>query len=141
MKKTDIFDSALSDRGTTISLTVPIPLFNRGQHDGTLAKAQAAVATSRHEAQLLSARAEIEAAYRDVMRRREAEERYRQLADTEELVRTAEIAYDEGEKSILELLDAYQVALNVRTRSLALAAYARKARITLDLVVGEEVNP
>jgi hypothetical protein len=51
------------------------------------------------------------------------------------------MAYDEGEQGILELLDSYRTALAVRLRGLELAAASRRSRITLDLVVGEEVVP
>ena len=87
------------------------------------------------------ARAEIESAYYEVVRRREAEELYRRSTDPEELVDIARIAYDEGEQRILELLDAYRMALAVKLRGLELAAHSRRSRIDLDLVVGEEVIP
>jgi cobalt-zinc-cadmium efflux system outer membrane protein len=141
VKKTDLADSALTDSGATFSLTIPIPIFNRGQRDAALAEAETILATSRYEAQLRLARAEIEAAYKDATRRREAEERYRQLADPEELHQAAQVAYDEGEQGILELLDAYRVSLNVKKRGLELAAETLKARIALDRAAGEEVIP
>ena len=127
--------------GPIFSLNVPIPVFNRGQRDGVLAEAERALARARREAQLRMARAEIEAAHRNVERRREAEELYRRASDPDELVSIARIAYDEGEQGILELLDAYRTALRVELRMLVLATEARKARIFLDLVIGEEVFP
>ena len=139
MKKIEAFNE--SGRGPVFSLTVPLPLFNRGQADAALAEADQALARSRFQARRTMALTEIESVHQEVLRRREAEELYRRSADSEELVRIARMAYDEGEQGILELLDAYRTALAVRLRGLELAAASRRSRITLDLVVGEEVVP
>lgn len=139
MKKIEGFDE--SGRGPVFSLTVPLPLFNRGQADAALAEADQALARSRFQARRTMALTEIESVHQEVLRRREAEELYRRSADSEELVRIARMAYDEGEQGILELLDSYRTALAVRLRGLELAAASRRSRITLDLVVGEEVVP
>jgi cobalt-zinc-cadmium efflux system outer membrane protein len=106
-----------------------------------LNKVEESLSRSRYEAQLHMARSEIKAAHEKVVRLREAEALYRRSADPDVLVRTALIAYDEGEQGILELLDAYRIALAVELRRLMLAAEVRKARIHLDRVVGEEVIP
>lgn len=130
-----------SGQGATFSLAVPLPVFDRGQRDGALNKVEELLSRSRYGAQLRMARAEIELAHEQVVRRREAEALYRRSADPDMLVRIALLAYDEGEQGILELLDAYRTALSVQLRRLTLAAEARKARIELDRVVGEEVMP
>lgn len=137
-KRTDT--GRLGDRGTTFSLTVPIPTFRRGRQAGVLARTEAALARARHEAQLRIARAEIEAAYEETVSLREAEEVYGSSADLEELLGAARLAYEEGEQGILELLDAYRAVLAVKLRGLELAAEARKARIALDRAAGEEVH-
>ncbi len=139
VKKTDA--PGLSGQGATIALAVPIPLFNRGQRDSALNKVEESLSRSRYEAQLHMARSEIKAAHEKVVRLREAEALYRRSADPDVLVRTALIAYDEGEQGILELLDAYRIALAVEQRRLMLAAEVRKARVHLDRVAGEEVIP
>jgi len=58
-----------------------------------------------------------------------------------ELVRIARIAYEEGEKSILELLDVYRASRQAELRGLELLAAVKQAQIELDRVVGEEVFP
>ncbi len=58
-----------------------------------------------------------------------------------ELAQIAQVAYQEGEQGILELLDAYRVALLSQRRALELLAAAKRAEIELDRAVGEEVLP
>jgi len=138
-KKTEAGE--VNGRGSVFSFTFAVPVFNRGQRDVALAQAEQSLARSRYEARLHLARAEIEFAHQEVLRIGEAESHYRRAADPDELVRVARIAYDEGEQGILELLDAYRTALEVRLRRLDLATASRRARIRLDVVVGEEVIP
>ena len=58
-----------------------------------------------------------------------------------ELTRIAQVAYQEGEHRILELLDAYGVTLSSQLRILDLVAAAKQAEIDLERAVGEEVFP
>ena len=71
-----------------------------------------------------------------------AEQHIRQLgAPTQRLADIAQLAYQEGELGILELLDAYRVGLFSRLRSVELLGAARKAEIELDRAAGQEVIP
>ena len=58
-----------------------------------------------------------------------------------ELSRIAQLAYQEGEIGILELLDAYRVNRQSQLHLLKLQESAKEAAIGLDRVVGEEVVP
>ncbi len=131
------------DSGYTVSLTLPIPLFNRGQTEAARARA----AYERTQAERLALQQQIEtdvkAAYAAArLRRRIADDYVRELGEKGvELSRIAQIAYQEGEQGILELLDAYRVALLSQLRALELLAAAKRAEIELDRAVGEEVLP
>jgi cobalt-zinc-cadmium efflux system outer membrane protein len=138
-----VHNPVISDTGHILSLTVPIPLYNRGQTDAALA--QAAYQRSQAERQALEQQiaTEVKAAYAATeLRRRLAQEYRREVGDKGiELARIARVAYQEGEQRILELLDAYRVTLSTQLRVLELVAGAKQAEIELDRAVGEEVFP
>lgn len=62
-------------------------------------------------------------------------------AIAEPLAKIGRVGYEEGELSILELLDADRQALEARLQVLELAAAARRAAIELDRVIGQEFRP
>lgn len=141
LKRTTV--RGLADNGFGLTVAVPIPLFNRGQVDEERARAaveqtEAIVAARRQQIET-----EVKAAYETVrLRRRIAEQYARELGEKgAELSRIGRLAYDEGEEGILELLDAYRVALFSRLQSLELAWSAKQAEIELNPAVGEEVLP
>jgi len=132
-----------ADSGYALSVTVPIPLFNRGQADAERARA----AREQTESDLAACRQQIEtevkAAYETVrLRRRIAQQYARELGEKGvELSRIGRLAYEEGEQGILELLDAYRVALFSRVQALELAWSSKQAEIELNRAAGEEVLP
>ena len=132
-----------SGNGYVLSVTVPFPLFNHGQAESSRTRA----AEERARAELAARRQQIETDVRATheavrLRRRIAEEYARQLGESAaELARIAEVAYQEGEKGILELLDAQRVAAFSRLQSLDLAWSSKEAEIDLNRSVGEEVLP
>jgi outer membrane protein TolC len=69
--------------------------------------------------------------------------RYQESATAiaEPLAKIGRVAYEEGELSILELLDADRQALDARLRILDLAAAARRAAVELDRAIGREFKP
>ena len=141
LKRTGIPGRA--DNGSSLSVTVPIPLFNRGQADAERARAAREQTESVIAARRQQIETEVKAAYETArLRRRIAQEYARELGDKgEELSRIGRLAYEEGEQRILELLDAYRVALFSRLQALELAGSARQAEIELNRAVGEEVLP
>ena len=61
-------------------------------------------------------------------------------AETAEQVgRIAQVSYEAGEGSILELLDAYRTTSTARVRQAALDAAVREAEIELEFVSGWEM--
>jgi outer membrane protein, heavy metal efflux system len=129
------------DTGTVITFHVQLPLFDRGQVEGALARARAAQAESRLEASRTILRAQIAALRAVVLERREAADQYRAAAlkSADQIERIAQISYDAGERSILELLDAYRTTASARVRQTALDAAVREAEIELEFVSAWEM--
>lgn len=132
-----------ADAGYAVTATVGIPLFNRGQ----LQAARAEAARARIEAERHVLRGGIE---RELRVARTAASRYAELAGeyramsvepAAELASIAQVAYEEGEYGVLELLDAHRVTLGAVLRELELLAAARRAAIELDRAVGETTAP
>ena len=127
--------------GYAFSAGVTIPLFNRGE--ANVAAADSAVAAARAEREALAI--EIEQEVRGTHARAThllalVDEYEREALDrSRELVRIAEVAYDEGELGILELLDAHRSLVNAELRAIEFRAEARLASIRFDRAVGEEV--
>lgn len=132
-----------ADNGYAVSVTVPIPLFNRGQAEGERARAAREQTESALAARRQRIETEVRAAYETLrLRQGIAREYARDLGEKgAELLQIGRVAYEEGEQGILELLDAYRVALFSRLQALELAASARQSEIDLNRAVGEEVLP
>ena len=129
------------DVGSVIAVQATIPLFDRARPERALAVAQAAEADARAEAFRLVLRAQVAALRAAVLERRAAVDRYRTAAAaSDDVERIARISYDAGERSILELLDAYRTAAAARIREAALDAAAWEAAIELEYVSGWEMS-
>jgi outer membrane protein TolC len=73
--------------------------------------------------------------------RRAVSSRYQAaVSGATEIERIAQVSYDAGERSILELLDAFRVGSSARTRQASLDLAAREAEVELEFVSGWE-NP
>ena len=129
------------DIGSVFGVQTVIPLFDRGTPEKSLAEARASQATARLEALRVTTAVEVAAARAAALERRRTAERYRAsaLRSTGEIERIAQVSYDAGERSILELLDAYQTSSTGRLRQAALDAAAREAEIELEFVSGWEI--
>jgi cobalt-zinc-cadmium efflux system outer membrane protein len=130
------------DIGSVVTLHVAIPLFDRAKPERTLALARASQAEARAEAFRLVLRGQIAALRSVVVERREAAERYRSQAvsSADQIERIAQVSYDAGERSILELLDAYRTGSSARVRQATLDAAVRQAEIELEFVSGWEIE-
>jgi cobalt-zinc-cadmium efflux system outer membrane protein len=133
----------IDDTGFIASLTVPLPVFDRGQVIATRASADRERAELELEILSREIRADVQAALAREQAARQAAQR--QSRDVEqragELRRIAELAYDEGETGILELLDAYRSSLATELRVLAVRYAAKRAEIDRDRAIGVEVKP
>ncbi len=130
------------DVGTIVSVNVALPLFDRARPERALATARETQAYARRDALRLVLRGQIAALRTTVVERRAAAARYRAEAITsaDQIERIAQISYDAGERSILELLDAYRLGSAARLRLAALDAAVRHYEVELEYVSGWEMS-
>ena len=128
-----------SDQGVLLTVSAPLPLFDRGQ-----AASRKAAAQSRATAgDLALARAKAEGEVRGLWRRtselRDTALTFREssLGSSRDLSRIAESAYRAGEMSVLELLDAHKALMEAETTAVELEFGAREAHTELTLATGE----
>lgn len=128
------------DIGPVVAVHATIALFDRARPERALAAARAAQADARAVSFRAVLRGEVAALREAVTQRRQAAERYRARAvsSAAQIERIAQVSYDAGERSILELLDAYRIGSTARTRQAALDAAVREAEIELEFVSGWE---
>lgn len=126
------------DDGSVIGVAAGFPVFSRDRDAALRARAEAQVAGSRRELLLARAAAELRGLARQAEQLRAAALRLQAEAvpSSEQLVRTAEAAYQAGEVGILELLDAYESALEADLESIELSLRGRQAQLELQLVSG-----
>lgn len=124
--------------GALIALSIPLPVFDRQQAADQRAAAQAQSARAEYRTNQARAEGELRGLHHQLEQLIAATAQYRQQAvvPSADLVRIAESAYQAGESTILELLDAYQGALEAETTALDLEWKAREARIEFDLLSG-----
>ena len=120
--------------GSVLSVAATLPLFDRltperdrARARGEMARAEFDRVRTKVEVDVLSLRAIVAA-------RRSAADGYRQqaLSRSLELQRIARVSYDNGERSVMELLDTYRTALDARVRLAELDAAVRGAEIELE---------
>jgi outer membrane protein TolC len=108
---------AAGDVGSVFMVHAAIPLFDRARPERALAAARASQAEARAEAFRVVLRGEVGALREAVIQRREAA----------------------GERSILELLDAYRIGMSARVRQTTLDLAVRQAEIELEFATGWEM--
>lgn len=131
-------ETGRSNTGVMLSLSIPIALFDRGQASGAKANAQLASSQAQSHLLLREAQSEVHGSWMQTTTMRETADKFRRetLADTQALSRIAEKAYQAGEGSIVELLDAYRAQLDAELMGLELEWRARLAGIELDYLAG-----
>lgn len=129
--------------GYLAGVSWPLQLFNRGQ--GEAARAEAILARLTSDEAVLRQRLETEL---PVMRsslttRLATSETYKQVAIDRlpALLRVAETSYQEGESSIVSLLDAHQAAVDARLQYLDLAQAAWSTQFQLERLIGAPLAP
>lgn len=127
------------DLGPVIGVHATIPLFDRARPERALAAARASQAQA--DAFRLVLRGHIAALRAAVIERRDVATRYRAEAvnRADEIARIAQVSYDAGERTILELLDAYRIGSTARVRQASLDAAVRQAEIELAFTSGWEM--
>jgi cobalt-zinc-cadmium efflux system outer membrane protein len=130
------------DVGSVITVHASVPLFDRARPERALAAARAARAQAQIDALRQVLRGQIGGLRAAVIERRRAADRYRAeaVSGASQIERIAQVSYDAGERSILELLDAYRIGSTARTRQAALDAAVREAEIELEFASGWEIR-
>ncbi len=130
---------ANSGRGYALGVSLSIPLFDHGQGVRLQARAQHALASARSEALARSNDSEVERALlvfraaRDELARFEA----RALEQVQALLLAARSGYREGERTVVELLDAQRAQTDVAERRLNLLRAAKRAEARLRAAAGD----
>jgi len=126
--------------GLFVSVSMPLPAFDRGQ--SLRARAEAEHSTHRASAALALRRDEVElaAACDELTALREGVARMlaRDDATSQALIAAAEAGYHGAEVSVLELVDAYRSVTEARLLQLELSMQAREAHIELRRRAGDQ---
>lgn len=132
-----------TETSSAVGITIPLPIFNKGQTEVARWRAEQEGAAARRDALERRIRAEVTGAAEALRLRKGAVEQYRGEVNQigVELNRIVRVAYQEGEVGILELLDSYRVTRQALLRLLELEALTKESQIELDRAVGEEVLP
>jgi len=128
------------DIGSVLTVHASIPLFDRARPERALAEARATQAEARAASFVTVLRGEVTGLRAAVLDRREVATRYRAqaLESAARIERIAQVSYDAGERSILELLDAFRLGASARTRQASLDLAVRQAEIELGFATGWE---
>jgi cobalt-zinc-cadmium efflux system outer membrane protein len=134
--------SNVTQTGLAFSISVPLPILNSGHYEIARYQAEQEQASARLALLARQIRTEVEGALAALKMRREAQATYEREMESAsaELTRITQIAYQEGEVGILELLDAYRVNGVANLRRLDLEASVKEAFIELERAVGEELG-
>jgi outer membrane protein, heavy metal efflux system len=141
LKRADVGQNRIAN-GAAVSVSVPLPVFNRGQSEVARLSAEQQRTSARLQLVSQQIRAVVEGTVRAYNVRVQARDRYRhELASTgPELVKIATVAYQEGEIGILQLLDAYRTQRQAQLRMIDIQAAVKEAQIELERAVGEELG-
>src|SRR5207245_56244 len=101
-----------------VTVTIPLPIFNKGQTEVERWRAEEERALARREALERRIAAEINGAVEALQLRRNAIEQYRAEVNQLglDLTSIARVSYQEGEIGILELLDSYRINRQAQLR-------------------------
>lgn len=134
----DSATTTASGGAVSVGLSVPIPLFDRGQ--GTIGRSQADAEAQRLRGQQVevTVKREVEAAHAAALARVGAWKRFRDTVapDVERMRQMAELAYREGRANVLELLDAYSTYVEARARAIELRGGALRGHLQLERALG-----
>lgn len=139
MKRAD--DGGDRTTGGVFGINLSVPLFDTGSREAARWLAEGARATALRTAIEQQVRAEIVRATEALRLRQQAVASSPEAGTASELVRTADVAYREGEVGILALLDAVRTASRARLRDVEMRLQARLAQVALERAVGEVLWP
>lgn len=134
-------DASGRESGGVLGVNVTVPLFDTGRRDAARWLAE----RDRTDAELAlttqSIRAQVAATSEVLALRQQAIRAAEAASPAAELTQIAEVAYNEGEAGILELLDAHRTAARARVRVIDMRLAARLTQIALERVVGDTIWP
>ncbi len=121
-----------------LSLSMPLPVFDRGQPAAKRAAALREGLRAEHALRLARLDAELGGLWQQASQLHASALAFRRegLAQSRELTGIARAAYAAGEGGVLDLIDAYRSELDTELMSLDLDYRARIARIDLDQIAG-----
>lgn len=130
--------SMASDVGYQIALNVQLPIFNRRQAARRRAAAQRQRALADMSWAAVRVRGQVRVGHARLLAALDqiAKLEREQLARAERLVKRATVLYRAGERRVVELVDAYRVALDIRLRKLELQYRAKLAELALRRALG-----
>ena len=136
------FGQSSAVSGPVFGISVPLPLFNKGQAEVARYAAERERVAARLQILTQQVRAAVEGSVEAFNVRLQARDEYaRELAGTgPELIEIAKVAYQEGELGILQLLDAYRTHRTAQLRMLDMYAAVKEAQIELERTIGEELR-
>lgn len=126
----------LNESGLMLTASIPVPILDRKQGIRLSSESKAREAESEYQLALIQMTSEVRGLWQQARQLAENARLFRQQSvdASFELVRIAETAYQSNEIGVLELIDAYQSALDAEKNALQLALEARLTRIELDKV-------
>jgi len=122
-----------SEDGLVLGFSVPLPLFDTGSAAKRQLAGEARILRSHYALQLAEREADVRGTWELA---RSLERTASDLPPSTMLGQVASAAYQAGEGSLLELIDAYDAERETALVSLELSKRARMARIELDALVG-----
>lgn len=119
--------------GYVLGVSLSIPIFDHGQAQRAQAEAQRALATARSEALTRTIDADVQSALATFLTARAELIRFESQTSgqIEALLTAAQSGYREGERTIVELLDAQRAQTDVAERRLSLLGTAKRAEARL----------
>jgi cobalt-zinc-cadmium efflux system outer membrane protein len=137
--KKEAEDSLAHGSGSVWGFNVSVPLFNRGQHFRASKRWEMQEAEVRMELAGAEVMREVETAYAAFERLSRRKEEYERGAASRAgaLRNMAKLAFEAGEMSLVEYLDAQRAALEAVLRRVEIGLGAQKAWIGLEAAVGE----
>ena len=129
--------------GPVIGVSVDLPLFRKGRVERDVVTAKTVRARERRndiENQIL---ADVRSTHETLRLRRLISRNYRSQSQerVQELEQIADVAYEEGELGISELLETRRIASHARLQQLELEAAAKLAEVEFDRSVARELLP
>jgi cobalt-zinc-cadmium efflux system outer membrane protein len=132
-------DEAGGSVGYVVGLSLDIPLFDRGQTLRSEARRHVALTEARRTAYTRTLQSRLDAAVLTFRAAKAELERFERqtLAPLKTMLQAAKSGYREGQRSIVELLDAQQAVVQIEERRAHLIGVAKRAEIELRAAVGD----